>query len=477
MFRQASLVLGVIVLIAGVNCRPCVREADDEVKAGTRKEPEKKLEEFEQFDIGGLEDPPDDFGMGPLIEEEARKKQAEKAKAARTVREKEKKDDGKAVAHGSGFGGRGSGWRKKMLAHGGGTVHVERTIAAAFVWLAKHQSSDGSWSLHDYTRQCTDKTCTGQSDISSDAGATALGLLPFLAAGQTHISKGRYQEHVRKGIEWLISHQQPDGDLARGSTQMMYGHGLATIALSEAYGLSGDGSVGEAAQQAVNFIVAPQNPKDGGWRYNPKEPSDTSVFGWQLMALKCVKMAGLKVDGSVITNARKYLDSVALRDGTEYAYQPGVASSPAMTAVGLLCRQYLGARRDNPMLVGGMAYLLNHLPDEKSPNIYYWYHAHQVMRNMNGYEWDTWNRKIRDLLVRTQVRDANRCDNGSWDPGQDAWGKQGGRLMKTSLSVLPLQVYYHWLPFFRPFDAFDEGTSQSQRREVADLECGDSSPL
>ena len=68
----------------------------------------------------------------------------------------------------------------------------------------------------------------------------------------------------------------------------------------------------------------------------------------------------------------------------EYAYQPGQPASNTMTSVGLLCRQYLGAKRDNPMLTGGMAYLMNHLPDEGFPNIYYWYYATQVMHNMSG---------------------------------------------------------------------------------------------
>ena len=68
-----------------------------------------------------------------------------------------------------------------------------------------------------------------------------------------------------------------------------------------------------------------------------------------------------------------------------------------MTSVGLLCRQYLGAKRDNPMLVGGMDYLMKNLPDESNKNVYYWYYATQVMRNMNNYEWDQWNRKMRDI--------------------------------------------------------------------------------
>ena len=137
------------------------------------------------------------------------------------------------------------------------------------------------------------------------------------------------------------------------------------------------------------------------------------------MALKSAHMAGLNVGGSAFSGTSKWLDSVAEHDGTEYATSRAWRFT-TMTSVGLLCRQYLGAKRENPMLIGGMAYLMNHLPDGGCSNIYYWYYATQVMHNMSGYEWDTWNRKMRDLLVRTQVRNVDQCANGSWAPEEDA---------------------------------------------------------
>ncbi len=348
--------------------------------------------------------------------------------------------------NGTGFGGPGRGHIKPG---DGGTPHSQYAVNAALAWLAKHQLYEGNWSLQHYVDRCTDKTCTGTGDVLADAGATAMGLLPFLAAGQTHKSPGPYKEHIRKGLAWLIRHQQPDGNLAKGAVQMMYSHGLATIALAEAYGMTGDREVGVAAQGAVNFILNAQNTADGGWRYNPKDPGDTSVFGWQVMALKSAHMAGLNVGGSVFSGSSKWLDSVAVHDGVEYAYQPGQGPSPTMTSVGLLCRQYLGAKRADPMLTGGMDYLSHHLPDEGFPNVYYWYYATQVMHNMSGSEWDAWNRKMRELLVHTQVRDTDECANGSWAPQKDAWGRQGGRLMQTSLSCLTLEIYYRYLPLFK----------------------------
>ena len=118
------------------------------------------------------------------------------------------------------------------------------------------------------------------------------------------------------------------------------------------------------------------------------------------------------------------------------------------------------------MLVGGMAYLMNHLPDEGMSNIYYWYYATQAMHNMCGYEWDTWNRKIRRTSRAKSGPRRPGCASGSSDPANDAWGKQGGRLMKTSLSVLSLQMYYEYLPLYKIQDwsseETDKGTSVRQ---------------
>ena len=140
------------------------------------------------------------------------------------------------------------------------------------------------------------------------------------------------------------------------------------------------------------------------------------MTGWQLQALRSAQLCGLDVGKAAFVNAGKWLDSVAVHDGAEYSYQPGMASINTMTSVGLLGRQYLGVKRNHPTLVGGTKYLLSHLPDETTPNIYYWYYATQVMYNMGGADWKTWNDKMRDLLVSTQIRNADECANGSWPP-------------------------------------------------------------
>jgi len=346
-----------------------------------------------------------------------------------------------------GFAGRGA----RTGLGGGGTRATERAVAAALNWIARHQSRDGSWSIHDYGRQCKDNTCTGQGASHSDTAATAMGLLPFFAAGQTHKnSKSPYAKTINGGLAFLIHQQAQNGNLANGQ-YTMYAHGLATIALSEAYGLTNDPHVGKAAQAAVHFIEYAQHPSTGGWRYSPGEEGDTSVVGWQVMALKSAQMAGLQVNTTTLAGAQTFLKKASSgAGGGLFAYVPGGGPTPTMSAVGLLCNQYLGTRRESPVMVEGVDYLMHNLPTRESRSIYYWYYATQVMHNLPGTQWDEWNRLMRRVLIESQVKGG--CAEGSWDPERpypDPWGNAGGRLMMTSLSCLTLEVYYRYLPLYK----------------------------
>lgn len=351
---------------------------------------------------------------------------------------------------GTGFGGRGSGVRKAMVGSYGGTKGSERAVAAALNWFARHQMPDGSWSLGGYPKVCRDPSCTCPGSENADVAATAMALLPFLAAGQTHKTKGPYQKTIYGGLSYLLRQQKKDGDLQ--GTGRMYAHGLATITLCEAYGLSHDSELGYAAQAAVNFIANAQNPETGGWHYAPRGVGDTSVVGWQVMGLKSGQMAGLSVPGPTFEGAKHWLKGVASgKGGGLFAYSLAGGASNTMTAVGLLCSQYLGKQRNDPAMEEGMEYLMANMPTVTNRNCYYWYYATQVMHNMPGPEWDKWNRQMRRVLIESQVK-TKGCAEGSWDPDlpyKDVWSAQGGRIMVTSLCCLTLEVYYRYLPLYK----------------------------
>jgi len=338
--------------------------------------------------------------------------------------------------------------RKQVVAREGGTSATEAAVARGLEWLARHQEPAGHWSLHRFNAHpgCT---CQNPGQSITDAGATALALLPFLGAGQTHIA-GMYKDEVRAGLDFLLDNQAPDGDLstgARGNTRL-YTHGQAAIVLCEAYMMSGDQRLKQPAQNAITFIIAAQHHQ-GGWRYNPGQAGDTSVVGWQIMALQSARAAGLQVPNSVLQKANQFLNSVQASNQL-YAYQPRVSPTHVMTAEAILCRYYLGHGRNASTIDTGINHLIDkHLPNRSGHNIYYLYYGTQVMHHYGGPEWDLWNDQMRELLISTQLSDGHR--RGSWTPKENH-DRQGGRLYATAMAICCLEVYYRHLPIFRKFE-------------------------
>jgi hypothetical protein len=347
-----------------------------------------------------------------------------------------------------GIGGRSGSTRQRMVNEGGGNTASEAAVAAGLKWIVQHQAPDGHWSLDGFNQhgRCN---CNGFGQ-NNDMAATAFGLLPLLGAGETHKKKdGVYTKNVDSALKYLMRKQDREGNFGGG----MYAHGLATIAICEAYGMTSDPKLKVSAQQAINFIRRAQS-ESGGWRYEPRMGGDMSVVGWQVMALKSGQMAGLEVDDSrnpTLTKANKFIKSCASADETGYGYT-GPDKAPTMTAVGLLCKLYLGTGTRNTGIVGGVNRLSQESAPGTTPSLYYYYYATQVMHHAGGPAWEKWNPRMRDLLIGKQDQGRTKGHphlKGSWSPAGDVHAGAGGRLMITSLSILTLEVYYRHLPLYR----------------------------
>ncbi len=344
---------------------------------------------------------------------------------------------------GKGVEGRGAAARKQMVAANGGSEGSERAVALALKWFAEHQRPDGSWSFDHRQGQCNGR-CTHAGTLKDCyTGATAMALLPFLGSGQTH-KEGQYKKQVFGGLSYLIKAQnKKNGSLVQGGGNM-YSHGLAAIALCEAYAMTQDRQLMMPAQASLAYIAYAQDPVGGGWRYQPKQAGDTSVVGWQLMALKSGHMAYLKVPPACVAGTSKFLDSVQTEYGAKYGYAtPG--AKPSTTAVGLLCRMYLGWKKDNEALEAGARYISDIGP--KPTDMYYNYYATQVMRHFGGEMWEKWNNVMRDQLVDSQSTTGHMT--GSWDvAGGGHVNDRGGRLYFTSCATMILEVYYRHMPIY-----------------------------
>lgn len=355
------------------------------------------------------------------------------------------------------FGGRSKAGRQAAVKRYGGTVESEQAVNAGLVWLQSIQQSDGSW----HFARVGPEAAAGRFS-RTEVGATSLALLCFLGAGHTHANDGPYRETVEKGLSYIGS----QAEIVQGTADLrgqyegnagMYVQGLATICISEAHALDRQNKdLEKLTDMAVNFIEKAQDPVGGGWRYQPRDsPGDTSVVGWQVMALQSARAGRIRVSSSVLRNARLFLRSAqADTDGSQYKYIPDRGGAKdSMTAVALLCRMYLGWGRDFEPLKKGVHYLASRGPSPS--DMYYNYYATQVLHHWGDELWDQWNLKMRTRLVTTQVREGPAA--GSWRP-TDGHGQTGGQLYQTALSVLTLEVYYRHLPIYQ---RLEQGSTDS----------------
>ena len=357
---------------------------------------------------------------------------------------------------GSGLDGRGTADRGSLVREGGGTEASERAVSLALKWLADHQHPDGSWN-YDQNRCPTCRgRCKDHSHFSEMTNAaTAMALLPFLGAGQTHLT-GEYQETVHDGLAYLgrkmkrsrFRHRYyknvTHGNLTDPG-QGMYSHGLAAIALCEAYGMTQDKKLHDAAQFAVNYCITGQDLRTGGWGYLHGTGNDTSVAGWQIMAMKSARMAYLDVPDGAFRRSYLFLDSVQANGGSHYGYRnPGTGAGT--TAVGLLCRMYLGWKQDNEALQRGVEAIAEKGPSPN--NMYFNYYAMQVMFQYTGGKgpmWENWNTVLRDAIIENQAQSGHEI--GSWDSSRLSY--PAGRLYATCMATMCLEVYYRHMPIYR----------------------------
>lgn len=338
--------------------------------------------------------------------------------------------------------------RTQRLADNAVTPQTEAAVDAALAWLIEHQMPDGGWAI-DFT-QC--QKCNGacgnpgnDAHREDRAAATAMALLPFLGRGLSH-RDGPYRKQLNQGIKFLAGMSVAGNGQCFGKKGSMYSQGLAALALAEAYGLTKDAQLKVPAQAAITFIMNAQDAQGGGWRYQPRQPGDTSATGWQVTALKTAKAAGLTVHPGVLARANAFLNSVQQQGGQAYGYtSPG--SAPGTSAIGLLCRSYLDTQRDVPQFAQGVERIAKQGP---SNDLYFNYYATSLLCVVGGDSWKVWNRAMQQQLLDSQEREGH--EKGSWfEPYTRGHTPDvGGRLCTTFLATLILEAPYRCLENGRP---------------------------
>ncbi len=342
----------------------------------------------------------------------------------------------------------GSGRQASIAAYGGRWgEYAEAAVLRALAWLVANQNPDGSWGTQD------------------KEGYAGLAILTFLAHGETTASE-KYGSTVEKGIRFLVARQNEKGEFATGANAGgVYGHAIATYAISEAYGMTRIPSLKGVMERSIQVLIDGQK-NHGGWIMYTFEGGDSarwdvSLSGFCIQAFKAAYIAGAENPGlkAAMDKSAEFLKERQREDGgfPYSARNPG--RQPNMTAVGVLCLQLLGYSGDNATKSG-----LHFLRDadcswqrpEGAPT-YSWYYVTQAKFHQGGAAWSSWNNKFAPTLIRNQNED------GSWlSPGLALTGdgvtrefrgnEMNNKVYATTFAALSLQVYYRFLPTYQPIE-------------------------
>ena len=340
----------------------------------------------------------------------------------------------------------------EIMAKLGGTTQTEAAVDKGLAYLANTQEEDGRWNI---------AKSGGQGN--HDQAATAFALLAFYGRGEVHDEECKYQDTVKRGIEWLVGQQNgATGDLrgAKPQGNAMYDHGIASLAVVEAYGVTKDTALRPKAQAAIDFITETQH-EEGGWRYQPNQKGDLSVTGWYIMALASAQMSGLEVPDKTIEGAARFLASVSHgKNKGAYGYTGPGGGTAAMNAAGFFCSQLLGHSSNT-----AKAYESSAIVDRqgfKLDDIYYAYYGSVASYQHQGPAWRKWMEKMHPAFVKAQNSD------GSWNTGGGHGGSMG-KVIVTSLVTLCLEAHYRYTPLYGLGWEPDPNGPTGNSRDLTDL--------
>ncbi|MGL6094217.1 MAG: prenyltransferase/squalene oxidase repeat-containing protein [Fimbriiglobus sp.] len=295
---------------------------------------------------------------------------------------------------------------------------TKQAIGKALDWLKARQSRDGAW---------------GKTAVTSFA------LLAFLANGHVP-NEGEYGPEVAMAVRYLIAGARDDGYLVHPKHDgNMYCHGMATLALSQVFGMTADDDVKKVLMRAVTLIVKSQN-HEGGWRYSPApNDADISVTIMMVMALRGAKDSGMNVPNGTLTKAVAYINKCRDVRSGGYKYQPNSGEPGyARTAAGV-CVLQLSGDYEAKDIAKAVKYM-DSTGDDKN---YYWYghyYSAHAMHQVGGKAWVEYYERMTSRLLATQR------PSGEWlEPMEQHHGAE----YQTAVAVLILSVPANYLPIYQ----------------------------
>ncbi|MCI0589455.1 MAG: hypothetical protein L0323_21780 [Planctomycetes bacterium] len=300
----------------------------------------------------------------------------------------------------------------------------------------------------------------GEAEEYAPVGVTALAALAFLGDG-TAQERGLHAPVLERALRYLLAKSDRSGSPRDGyiatdgdTLSKMHGHGYATLALAEAYGMfrprvgrEGHEPIRESLERAVRLIERSQG-ETGGWYYEPERSleHEGSVTVCLIQALRAARNAGIAVNKKVIDDALDYLRRSQRSDGSFRYHLGSDQTSPALTAAGVATLQAMG-EYGSEAVESGIGCLLRWTEGTSLasfggasafPQYQRFYTAQAFFHYRDPQVFERWFRGERDRLLRTQEED------GTWEERSTF-----GVAYTTATNVLVLEIPLGLLPIFQ----------------------------
>ncbi len=322
-------------------------------------------------------------------------------------------------------------------------------------WLVKQQFRDGHW-----------EAAGGQFS----SAMTGIAGTVLLMEGST-MKEGKYADNIRRAVDWLLRHSQPNGLIGEVNAPnqglgYLYGHGFSMLFLSQLYGEEDDidmrRKLEDLLTRAVDFACKAQTSR-GGWGYvsaaDGNDFDEGSVSITQVQALRACRNAGIVVPKQAVDKTQDYLKKCTTgRGGLIYSLSSGGGGERPTITVAAIASMFSTGEYTSPLAKQWLAFVKPQVPvntvgsDQFGHSEYTHYYYAQVIYTLgeDGYAKMFPESKPNDRLLWSKYRNTffeflrgKQNADGSWT------GTAIGQVYTTCCYLTILQLDKGTLPIYQ----------------------------
>ncbi|MCA8935008.1 MAG: terpene cyclase/mutase family protein [Planctomycetes bacterium] len=163
-----------------------------------------------------------------------------------------------------------------------GSEDLYEALGESLAWLQSQQLENGSWGYVEAGITPADAELREVQQLE----LTCAAVLAFLGDGHSSVSSPLgYDYTVRRAIDWIVSKQRPGGQIGPAAKGNVLVHAMATLALSEDFGLTRSNRLREPLRETCRWLCNVKANDADGFPFLIGQQASLTTSVWAYMAL------------------------------------------------------------------------------------------------------------------------------------------------------------------------------------------------